>query len=264
MSPTACGARSSGASAAVGPIVGGLLTESISWRWIFFVNLPVSVVAIVLCVTALEDAHATVKSRIDLIGMATFTAAAGTLTYGLIKANEDGWSAVASWGCLIASAVLFVAFVVVERSISQPMLDLDLLRNRVFVGVLIAGLVLTLSAFSAFTYTSIWLQSVLGLSPIQAGLTGLPLSVSAFIVSAAIGRFLHGSRSGSDHRRRHAADRRRRRGLHAARSRRGIVAGARPGLRDHGCRGRPGDADPGLDRHGGGARSNAAAWPPER
>jgi EmrB/QacA subfamily drug resistance transporter len=185
----------SGASAAVGPIVGGLLTESISWRWIFFVNLPVSVVAIVLCVTALEDAHATVKSRIDLIGMATFTAAAGTLTYGLIKANEDGWSAVASWGCLIASAVLFVAFVVVERSISQPMLDLDLLHNRVFVGVLIAGLVLTLSAFSAFTYTSIWLQSVLGLSPIQAGLTGLPLSVSAFIVSAAIGRFLHGSRS---------------------------------------------------------------------
>ena len=74
------------------------------------------------------------------------------------------------------------------------MLDLELLRNRRFAGVLIAGLVLTLSAFSAFTYTSIWLQSVLGLSPIQAGLTGLPLSVSAFVVSAAIGRFLHGSR----------------------------------------------------------------------
>jgi MFS family permease len=103
---------------------------------------------------------------------------------------------VASWGCLIASAVLSVAFVVVERSTSQPMLDLALMRSRVFVGVLVAGLVLTLSAFSAFTYTSIWLQSVLGLSPIQAGLTGLPLSVSAFVVSAAIGRFLHGSRSG--------------------------------------------------------------------
>ena len=185
-----------GASAAVGPIVGGLLTESISWRWIFFVNLPVSVLAIVLCVTALDDVHASVKARIDLIGMITFTAAAGTLTYGLIKANEDGWAAAASWGCLVASAVLFVTFVVVERSRSQPMLDLELLRNRVFVGVLVAGLVLTLSAFSAFTYTSIWLQSVLGLSPIQAGLTGLPLSVSAFIVSASIGRFLHGSRSG--------------------------------------------------------------------
>ncbi len=186
----------SGASAAVGPIVGGLLTESISWRWIFFVNLPVSVLAIVLCLTALDDTHEPVRSRIDLPGMASFTAAAGTLTYGLIKANEDGWAAPASWGCLIASAVLFVVFVLVERARSAPMLDLALLRNRRFAGVLIAGLVLTLSAFSAFTYTSIWLQSVLGLSPIQAGLTGLPLSISAFVVSAAIGRFLHGSRPG--------------------------------------------------------------------
>ncbi len=186
----------SGASAAIGPIVGGLLTEGISWRWIFFVNLPVSVLAIVLCLTALEDAHAAVKSRIDLAGIVTFTAAAGTLTYGLIKANEDGWASAASWGCLIASAVLFVSFVLVERAVRQPMLDLALMRNRAFVGVLVAGLVLTLSAFSAFTYTSIWLQSVLGLSPIEAGLTGLPLSASAFIVSAAIGRFLHGSRSG--------------------------------------------------------------------
>ncbi len=185
----------SGASAAIGPIVGGLLTEGISWRWIFFVNLPVSVLAIVLCLTALEDAHATVKARIDLVGMVTFTAGAGTLTYGLIKANEDGWASAASWGCLIASAVLFVSFVLVERAVRQPMLDLTLMRNRAFVGVLVAGLVLTLSAFSAFTYTSIWLQTVLGLSPIEAGLTGLPLSASAFIVSAAIGRFLHGSRS---------------------------------------------------------------------
>jgi EmrB/QacA subfamily drug resistance transporter len=186
----------SGASAAIGPIVGGVLTEGISWRWIFFVNLPVSVLAIVLCVTSLEDTHEPVRSRIDLAGMATFTAAAGTLTYGLIKANEDGWATPGSWGCLIASAVLFVAFVLVERAQAEPMLDLALMRNRRFAGVLVAGLVLTLTAFSAFTYTSIWLQSVLGLSPIEAGLTGLPLSVAAFIVSAAIGRFLHGSRSG--------------------------------------------------------------------
>jgi MFS family permease len=76
------------------------------------------------------------------------------------------------------------------------MLDLALLRNRSFAGVLLAALVLTFAAFASFTYTSIWLQSVLGLSPIQAGLTGLPLSLAAFAVSAAIGRFLHGSRPG--------------------------------------------------------------------
>lgn len=76
------------------------------------------------------------------------------------------------------------------------MLDLSLMRNRSFVGILLAGLVVTLAAFASFTYTSIWLQSVLGLSPIQAGLTGLPLSLASFGVSAAIGRFLHGAKPG--------------------------------------------------------------------
>jgi EmrB/QacA subfamily drug resistance transporter len=185
-----------GASAAVGPIIGGLLTQGVSWRWIFFVNLPVSVLAIAFCLLVLEDAHAPVRGRVDVLGMATFTGAAASLTYGLIRANEHGWSQPATWGWLVAAPVLLAAFVVVEARTAQPMLDLALMRNRSFVGVLLAGLVLTFAAFSSFTYTSIWLQSVLGLSPIEAGLTGLPLSVAAFAVSAAIGRFLHGSRPG--------------------------------------------------------------------
>ena len=185
-----------GASAAIGPILGGLLTEGASWRWIFFVNLPVSVVAIALCLLVLADVHAPVRARVDLAGIATFTAAAATLTYGLIRANEHGWSAPGTWLWLIAAPVLAVAFVAVEMRTAAPMLDLALLRNRSFVGVLVAGLVLTFAAFASFTYTSIWLQSVLGLSPIQAGLTGLPLSLAAFGVSAGIGRFLHGSRPG--------------------------------------------------------------------
>jgi EmrB/QacA subfamily drug resistance transporter len=185
-----------GASAAVGPIIGGLLTEGASWRWIFFVNLPVSVLAIVLCLMVLEDAHAPARGRVDVLGMAAFTAAAGALTYGLIRANEHGWSAPATWGWLVAAPVLLAAFVLVERRTARPMLDLDLMRNRSFVGVLLAGMVLTFAAFASFTYTSIWLQSVLGLSPIEAGLTGLPLSLAAFLVSGAIGRFLHGSRPG--------------------------------------------------------------------
>jgi EmrB/QacA subfamily drug resistance transporter len=185
-----------GASAAIGPIAGGVLTEEISWRWIFFVNLPVSVIAIALCITVLQDVHAPVRSRVDVPGMATFTLAAAAATYGLIRANEHGWSSPGSWGMLVASAVLLAVFVLAERRSDHAMLDLGLLRNRSFVGILLAGLMLTFAAFSAFTYTSIWLQSVLGLSPIEAGLTGLPLSIAAFVVSAAIGRFLHGSRPG--------------------------------------------------------------------
>jgi MFS family permease len=173
-----------------------VLTEGASWRWIFFVNLPVSVLAIVLCVRAMVDAHAPERRRVDVLGIATFTAAAASLTYGLIRSNEHGWSAPASWAWLVAAPVLLALFVLVEVRVAQPMLDLALLRNRVFVGVLVGGTLLTLAAFSAFTYTSIWLQSVLGLSPIEAGLTGLPLSVAAFAVSASIGRRLNTSRPG--------------------------------------------------------------------
>ena len=185
-----------GASAAIGPIAGGLLTEGISWRWIFYVNLPVSVAAIALCVLVLDDAHAPVRARVDVPGIVAFTAAAGTLTYGLIHANEHGWSTAGSWGWLVASPVMLVLFVLVETRTRQPMLDLGLMRNRSFVGILLAIGLLSLAAFASFTYTSIWLQSVLGLSPIQAGLTGLPLSLAAFAVSASIGRFLHGAKPG--------------------------------------------------------------------
>jgi EmrB/QacA subfamily drug resistance transporter len=186
----------SGAAAAVGPILGGVLTEGLSWRWIFFVNLPISALAIGLCLLVLSDAHEPAKSRVDVLGMVTFTAAAASATYGLIRANEHGWASLGSWGMLIAAAVLLAVFVGVEMRSRYPMLDLALMRNRSFVGILIGGLLLTFAAFSSFTYTSIWLQSVLGLSPIEAGLTGLPLSVAAFAVSAGIGRFLHHSHPG--------------------------------------------------------------------
>ncbi len=186
----------SGASAAIGPILGGLLTEGASWRWIFFVNLPVSVLAIAMCVLVLKDANTTTATRIDIAGMALFTASAGALTYGLIRSNEAGWGEVGSWAWLTAAPLLLIAFVLVERRLIAPMLDLALLRNRSFVAVLLAGMVLSLAAFSSFTYVSIWLQSVIGLSPIEAGLTGLPLSIASFAVAALIGRFVQGERKG--------------------------------------------------------------------
>jgi EmrB/QacA subfamily drug resistance transporter len=184
----------SGASAAVGPILGGLLTEGVSWRWIFFVNLPVSVIAIVLCVTVLTDARTPARGRVDVGGMVAFSAAAACATYALIRANEDGWSDAGARWLLALAVVLLAAFAVVEARSRHAMFDLALLRDRAFTGVLLAGFLLTFAAFAAFTYTSIWLQSVLGLGPIAAGLTGLPMPITAFAVSAALGRVLHGRR----------------------------------------------------------------------
>jgi EmrB/QacA subfamily drug resistance transporter len=182
----------SGAAAAVGPILGGLLTEGLSWRWIFLVNLPVSVAAIILCVTALAADRARQPGRFDFSGTTTFTVAAAALTLAVIRANDVGWSSPQTWGLLVLSAAALAAFAVVERRSSHAMLDLSLLANRSFLGILIASLLVNFAAFAAFTYTSIWLQSVIGLSPLRAGLTGLPVSVFSVIVSAFAGARLHG------------------------------------------------------------------------
>jgi EmrB/QacA subfamily drug resistance transporter len=185
-----------GASGAIGPIIGGLLTELVSWRWIFFVNLPVSVAAIALCLVVLRDDPPEHRRRIDLAGMTTFAAAAGLLTYAMIRANDHGWASGSTAALVACSMVGLVAFVIVQARSPHAMFDLGLLRNRSFVGVLVASLAVSLASFSALTYTSIWLQSVLGLSPIESGLTGLPLSLAIFATSAALGRRLHGVHPG--------------------------------------------------------------------
>ncbi|HEU5270364.1 MAG TPA: MFS transporter [Jatrophihabitans sp.] len=180
-----------GASAAVGPIIGGLLTQGLSWRWIFFINLPVSAVAIVLSQRVLSGARHGEDQRIDLPGMALFTVAAAALTFGLIRANNDGWLSAPVLGLIAGSAVALVLFILVESRSPAAMLDLSLLRRPAFVGILVGSFLANFAAFSSFAYTSLWLQSVLGLGPIAAGATGLPLSAASFFVSAGIGRFLH-------------------------------------------------------------------------
>jgi EmrB/QacA subfamily drug resistance transporter len=184
----------SGAAAAAGPILGGLLTESLSWRWIFFVNLPVSVVAIMMSRRALAVDRPPAGQRLDVPGLVAFTLGAAAATYGLIRAAADGWTAGATIGLLAAGLAAFAVFTLVERRSSSPLLDLSLFRRPAFSGVMIAALLLNAAAFAYLPYTSLWLQTILHLSPIKAGLEGsAPLSLAAFVVSALIGRFLHSS-----------------------------------------------------------------------
>jgi EmrB/QacA subfamily drug resistance transporter len=185
-----------GASAAIGPIVGGLLTQGLSWRWIFFVNVPVSIVAIALSLAVLSGKRPTGQLRVDIPGMVSFTVSAAALTFAMIRASDDGWISASVLGLLVLGLVALAVFVVIQQRSDHALLDIGLFRNRSFVGVMIAALLLNFAAFAYFTYTSVWLQSFIGLSPIQAGLTGLPLSAAAFLVSALIGRFLHTSAPG--------------------------------------------------------------------
>jgi EmrB/QacA subfamily drug resistance transporter len=177
-----------GAASAVGPIIGGLLTANFGWRWIFLVNLPVSVVAVALTLRVVTESRDPSPRRVDVPGMASFTIAAAALTYALIR---GAWGSTETLVLITVAAAGLAAFVVTERRSPAPMLDLKLLRNPTFTAMLLAGALLSAAAWAGMTYQSLWLQSVLGLSAIKAGLVVLPCAASAFIVSGQVGRFLH-------------------------------------------------------------------------
>jgi EmrB/QacA subfamily drug resistance transporter len=181
-----------GLAAASGPLLGGVLTESLGWPAIFLVNLPVAAVAVVLTLAVVPESTNPRAGAIDVPGAVTFTLAVAALVYALIAGGDRGWDSEVTLGALGLGAVALVAFVVVERRAVAPMLDLALFRRPSFVALMVAALLAQGAAFAHLAYVSIWLQSVLGLTPIKAGLAVLPLSVASFVVAAAGGRFLHG------------------------------------------------------------------------
>ncbi|MFF7452878.1 MFS transporter [Kitasatospora sp. NPDC008115] len=180
----------SGAAAAVGPVAGGLLTEFLGWRSVFLVNLPLALAGGVLARRTLTESRDPAARRLDLPGAASFTVAAGAAVLALIRGGSDGWTSPAVLGAGAAAAVALTVFLLVERRSPEPLLDLALFRRPAFTGVLLCGAVYSAAAFSALPYTSLWLQSVLGLGPMAAGLTLLPMSATAFTVSALAGRRL--------------------------------------------------------------------------
>ncbi|MGY1631930.1 MFS transporter [Geodermatophilus sp. SYSU D01186] len=178
-----------GAAAALGPIVGGALTE-LSWRWIFFVNLPVCAFAVVLTLAVVGEFRQSAAPRPDVLGIALFTAGAGGVVYGLVEAAAAGWGEPQAWGPLAGGLAVLALWVAVELRQKAPMLDVRLFANRSFTGIMIGALLLNLSAFSELVYASLWLQSIEGLSPLRAGLVFIPLSFMSFAVAAGTGRFL--------------------------------------------------------------------------
>ncbi|WP_255950699.1 MFS transporter [Streptomyces odontomachi] len=182
----------SGAAAAVGPVLGGLLTQGPGWRWIFFVNLPVSVAAVWLSLAVVPESRMPRGRRIDTAGTVTFAVFAAAVTYGFVRAGEDGWTTPETTAAFTVAALALVAFVAVERRRADPLLDLSLLRRPSFVGVLVAAVAFNGAAFGVLPYISIWLQTMLDMSPVRGGLAVVPLSAASFVVAGAGGRLLHG------------------------------------------------------------------------
>ena len=177
-----------GVAVAVGPVLGGVITSSLSWRWIFFVNLPVGLLALAVTLLRVDESRAPVPSRPDWAGFATFSVALSALVFGLIRSQNDGWTSATVLGSLGTAAVLLAVFVRVEASSRHPMLDLGLLRVPTFGGGLIAAWGVSASAFSMLTFLVLYLQNVLGFSALETGLRLLPLSGAIFVTAAVAGR----------------------------------------------------------------------------
>jgi EmrB/QacA subfamily drug resistance transporter len=177
-----------GAAVASGPLIGGILTDALGWRWIFFVNLPVGAFALVVALRRIAESRDEGAVHTDVQGLVTFSAALFLIVLGILRGNARGWSSGLILASLIGGAVLLLVFVWVELRQERPMLDVTLFRQRAFVGVSIATFCIAAGMFSMFPYLSIYLQDILGYSPLATGVRFLPLTAFVFFVPLATRR----------------------------------------------------------------------------
>jgi EmrB/QacA subfamily drug resistance transporter len=179
----------SGSALAIGPLLGGLLTEHIGWSWVFFVNVPVGVVAFAASLVLIVESRSGAGGRhVDLPGLVTSALGLLALVYALIEANQYGWTSATILGLFFAAGVLLTAFVVIEWRSRRPMLDLRLFRNATFSGANVAALLVSLAMFGIFFFVSLYMQNILGYSPVQAGLVFLPMSILVVVTAPLAGK----------------------------------------------------------------------------
>ncbi len=177
-----------GIAVAVGPVLGGAITSGLTWRWIFFVNVPIGVLALAITLREVDESRLPGAPRPDWWGFVTFSVALASLVFGLIRSQADGWGSATVLASIAVAAVLLVVFIVLEMRSREPMLDLRLLRVPTFNGGLVAAWAISASLFSLLTYLVIYIQNLLGFSPLQAGLRLLPLTGGIFLVAGVAGR----------------------------------------------------------------------------
>jgi EmrB/QacA subfamily drug resistance transporter len=176
-----------GGAAAVGPLIGGVLTEAFGWSSIFYINVPIGIAGVAMTLTKLAESKNPEGREVDWIGTVTFTAALFLLVFAIIRGNAEGWGSTMIVTLFACSAVLMVIFLISQIRQRRAMLDVSLFRKPAFSGASIAAFTMSSSMFAMFLYLTLYLQTNLGLSPLQTGLRFLPLSMLSFAVAALSG-----------------------------------------------------------------------------
>jgi EmrB/QacA subfamily drug resistance transporter len=174
---------------ALGPITGGLLAEHANWSWIFFINIPIGVLAIIAARVVIRESRDTSREqRLDLPGLITSGIALFALTYALVEANNKGWTSTEILSLFGVAIVAFAAFLVLEHRQRLPMLDLSLFRNRTFAGANATMMLVALSMFGVFFFVSLFVQGIMGYSPVQAGASFLPMTLCIIFFAPVAGK----------------------------------------------------------------------------
>jgi EmrB/QacA subfamily drug resistance transporter len=171
-----------GLAVAAGPLLGGILTDSLGWRWIFFVNVPIGAAAAWLAVTQVRESRDANARHADVPGLATLAASLFLIVFALLRGNNAGWTSGQILASLIGGVALLFVFAAIEARQERPMLDVSLFRRPVFLGVQLATFCLGAGMFALFPFLSIYLQDIDGYSPLGAGLRFLPITAFVFLV----------------------------------------------------------------------------------
>jgi EmrB/QacA subfamily drug resistance transporter len=174
---------------AIGPLIGGLITEHIDWSWIFFLNVPIGVLGLVVGRLVIKESRDTSHDqRLDLPGLLASGVGLFALTFALIEANSYGWTDPVIIGLFTLSAVALAAFALLELHQRSPMLDLSLFRSSTFAGANVVALLVTLAMFGVFFFMSIYMQNVLGYSATKTGAAFLPMTILIILIAPIAGR----------------------------------------------------------------------------
>jgi len=174
---------------AIGPLVGGLIVDNINWHWIFYVNVPVGVVGVIVSRLVIAESRDTSREQsIDLPGLVTSSGALLALSYALIEGNRHGWGSPEIVGLFVAAAVLLAVFIRLELRQRLPMLDLGLFKIGGFVGANTVAMLVSLGMFGVFFFISLYVQNVLGYSPTKAGAIFLPMTILIILIAPVAGK----------------------------------------------------------------------------